>query len=448
VPVLSIPQNKTRNSTNTFDTLRQWSTRTLKYTRQLFQQRIGQAVKTQDIELEKNMINSQLNFKKKCFSVGDAACTIASATSFPEPFLHDGKHLRHMHRNLAGNRFSDHVALLNAFQQYEREKNRNGERGEMDYCDRKCLNLSTMRMTYEARNQLRDIMLMSSFPEECLSSQWFDVEQPHSKLDIVISLLCYALYPNVCFHISKRKLLTTEGKEALIHKNSVNCGREIPIFPSPFFIKTRAVSAKQMSMSTPVQLLLFASYQVDVVESNLVCLDNWFVFISLIIRCTQEPNDIINRPPTVEKLCNLIRLLSDQQLEHILCEKINENNNTTESTNSNFNQPSSEYRPNELFPSNRGYNQRSFHGGRNRPFNRYNYRGNYTPQQQQSYRPQNTSSPSGSAFSFSPDSSTLSSTQDNSSSSFNNKRQYDNTFYSSTSSPTTGPPPASSYQST
>ncbi len=119
----------------------------------------------------------------------------------------------------------------------------------------------------------------------------------------MISLLCYALYPNVCFHVSKRKLLTTEGKEALIHKNSVNCGREIPIFPSPFFvftekvseklsikyiqltsemkIKTRAVSAKQMSMSTPVQLLLFASDQVDVVESNLVCLDNWFDSISL-----------------------------------------------------------------------------------------------------------------------------------------------------------------------
>ena len=55
-------------------------------------------------------------------SVGDAVCAIASASSFPEPFLHDGKHLRLMHRNLAANRFSDHLALLNAFQQYEREK--------------------------------------------------------------------------------------------------------------------------------------------------------------------------------------------------------------------------------------------------------------------------------------------------------------------------------------
>lgn len=43
-------------------------------------------------------------------------------------------------------------------------------------------------------------------------------------------------------------------------------------------IKTRAVSAKQMSMSTPVQLLLFASDQVDVVEPDLVCLDNWLDF--------------------------------------------------------------------------------------------------------------------------------------------------------------------------
>jgi hypothetical protein len=27
---------------------------------------------------------------------------------------------------------------------------------------------------------------MSGFPEECLSSQWFDVEQSNAKLDIVL----------------------------------------------------------------------------------------------------------------------------------------------------------------------------------------------------------------------------------------------------------------------
>jgi hypothetical protein len=57
---------------------------------------------------------------------------------------------------------------------------------------------------------------------------------------------------------------------------------------------------------------------------------------ALIIRSTQEPNQVINRPQPVEQLCNLIRLLSDQQLEHVLCEKINEDNETRQPENSNF----------------------------------------------------------------------------------------------------------------
>ena len=52
-----------------------------------------------------------------------------------------------------------------------------------------------------------------------------------------------------------------------------------------------------------------------------------------------------------------------------------------------FSEPSFDNHPNQLFPTNRGYQQRSFYGGRNRPFNKYNQRGNNTYQQQ--YRPQN-----------------------------------------------------------
>lgn len=96
------------------------------------------------------------------------------------------------------------------------------------------------------------------FPEECLYEANFDQNGNDHKLDMIISLLTYALYPNVCFHIDKRKLLTSDGKQALINANSVNCGREIVSFPSPFFvfgekIKTRAVSAKQMTMVTYIR---------------------------------------------------------------------------------------------------------------------------------------------------------------------------------------------------
>uniref|UniRef100_A0A673GKI0 RNA helicase n=1 Tax=Sinocyclocheilus rhinocerous TaxID=307959 RepID=A0A673GKI0_9TELE len=53
------------------------------------------------------------------FNVGDAVCTISAATCFPEPFINEGKRLGFVHRNFAGSRFSDHVALLSVFQAWD-----------------------------------------------------------------------------------------------------------------------------------------------------------------------------------------------------------------------------------------------------------------------------------------------------------------------------------------
>jgi len=54
-PQLSLPQHITFNWSKTFDTFRQWSTRTFKFTRQIIQERFGQTVRTQDKELEQNI---------------------------------------------------------------------------------------------------------------------------------------------------------------------------------------------------------------------------------------------------------------------------------------------------------------------------------------------------------------------------------------------------------
>lgn len=60
----------------------------------------------------------------------------------------------------------------------------------------------------------------------------------------VVALLCLGLYPNVCVHREKRKVLTTEGKAALIHKSSVNCSNREQTFPSPFFVFGEKVSSQ------------------------------------------------------------------------------------------------------------------------------------------------------------------------------------------------------------
>jgi ATP-dependent RNA helicase A len=271
-----------------------------------------------------------------------------AATTFSEPFVSEGRYLRMMHKNLAGRRHSDHVALLVAFYQWLKAKWR-GEDAEREFCDRRSLNMQIMRMTYEAKQQLKDIMVLSGFPEECLAENLsYDVNNADAKLDKITSLLAYALYPNVCFHIDKRKLITADGKQALIHKNSVNCGREIASFPSPFFvfgekIKTRAVSAKQMTMVTPAQLLMFASDKVETVPTNqnLVCLDGWIYLqmnnrltasiLSLrsamdtfLVDCLLDQNQILNGSKHVALFTETFTMLSDLNNYHIAFSKVNE----------------------------------------------------------------------------------------------------------------------------
>ncbi|XP_076195719.1 ATP-dependent RNA helicase A isoform X2 [Aptenodytes patagonicus] len=266
------------------------------------------------------------------FYVGDAICTISAATCFPEPFISEGKRLGYVHRNFAGNRFSDHVALLSVFQAWD-DARMGGEEAEKRFCEHKRLSMATLRMTWEAKVQLKEILINSGFPEECLMTQPFNNTGPDNNLDVVISLLAFGVYPNVCYHKEKRKILTTEGHNALIHKSSVNCpfsSQDIK-YPSPFFvfgekIRTRAISAKAMTLVSPLQLLLFASKKV-LSDGELILVDDWIklkvphntaacitalraAMEALVVEVTKDPEIVRQLDPANEQMLNVIRQIS------------------------------------------------------------------------------------------------------------------------------------------
>lgn len=88
---------------------------------------------------------------------------------------------------------------------------------------------------------------------DCLLTQVFTNTGPDNNLDVVISLLAFGVYPNVCYHKEKRKILTTEGRNALIHKSSVNCpfSSQDMKYPSPFFVFGEKVSHVWISWWSP-----------------------------------------------------------------------------------------------------------------------------------------------------------------------------------------------------
>lgn len=265
------------------------------------------------------------------FLCSDRLATLAAYSStFSEIFsLEMGqRRLSNHQRALGGSRHSDHVATLVAFEQWQNARYK-GDDEEARYCDWKGLQLPTMRVLYEAKRQLLELLQQTGFPEDCMIFTRTDQNQSDPALDMAIALLSTGLYPNVCFHKEKRKVLTTESKCALIHKTSVNCSNFQVKFPYPFFIfgekiRTRAVSCKQMTMVPPLHLLLFGSRKVEAVDDKTVRLDNWINFEmdpyhaaliaalrpaieELITFAAQSPDEILNLDPPQRNLVDIIK---------------------------------------------------------------------------------------------------------------------------------------------
>lgn len=267
------------------------------------------------------------------FRVGDALSTMAAnSTTFPEVYNMgpDMRRLTAQQKWFAGARFSDHVAMLHAFQTWE-EARAGGEYAELAFCDSKNLSMPTLRITWEAKKQLQALLLSAGFPEETLCATPLNYQAGADvRLDTITALLCMGLYPNVCYHKEKRKVLTTESKAALIHKTSVNCSNYEQNFPFPFFvfgekIRTRAVSCKQMTMVSPIHMLLFGSRKVEYVD-DVIRLDNWInldmnpehaaaivalrpALESLVVRASKDPETILELSPVEEKVLSVIKAL-------------------------------------------------------------------------------------------------------------------------------------------
>lgn len=265
------------------------------------------------------------------FMCGDTLASLAAYSStFSEIFTLElgQRRLSNHQKALGGQRHSDHVAMMVAFDMWQNARHK-GEDEEVRFCEWKGLQMPTLRVLYEAKRQLLDLLMQTGFPEDCMIKARINQNAPDPELDVAIALLCTGLYPNVCYHKEKRKVLTTESKAALIHKTSVNCSNLQIKFPYPFFIfgekiRTRAVSCKQMTMIAPLHLLLFGSRKIDAVDEKTVRLDGWLNYEmdpyhaslitalrpaieSLIVSTSESPDEILNLDPEKQCLVSVIK---------------------------------------------------------------------------------------------------------------------------------------------
>nr|CAH8828658.1 unnamed protein product [Trichobilharzia regenti] len=225
------------------------------------------------------------------FNLGGVAAVLSSIASLGlDPFLlpPDNRRLSYHQRSFGAGYSSDHLAGLNVFQVWAYERTRHGDEAADMLCEHHGFNSSALRIIDDAANQLRGILINLGFPEESLSDAPINFNVKHNvDCDIVCTLLISGLYPNICYHSEKRRLLTMEGTLALIHKASINCFKDTK-FTYPFFIfdekiRTQAVSCKGLSMVNPIQLMLFGCRTAvwrndDSGEKGTIIIDDWIPF--------------------------------------------------------------------------------------------------------------------------------------------------------------------------
>lgn len=267
------------------------------------------------------------------FGCTDTVTAMAAYSStFQEIYtLELGQRRLNFHQKaLSGSKSSDHVAMVTAMQMWA-GKRRIGEEEEKRFCEWKGLQMNSMRIIDDAKGQLLSLLQQCGFPEANMMPYRVNNNEADPHLDLCLALLCVGLYPNVCVHKEKRKVLTTESRDALIHKTSVNCSNQATNFPYPFFvygekIRTKAVSCKQMTMIAPLHLLLFGSRKVELIGPNLINVDNWIKFEMdgkqarlvcamrefidrVVVIAANDPEEVVNFKPAEMNAIRVIREL-------------------------------------------------------------------------------------------------------------------------------------------
>uniref|UniRef100_A0A0N5B6I9 HA2 domain-containing protein n=1 Tax=Strongyloides papillosus TaxID=174720 RepID=A0A0N5B6I9_STREA len=186
--------------------------------------------------------------------------------------------LRNSFDDLLGDWQSDHLLPL-FIHNYVTESSKHTFSMQVS-CQYKNINHSTYKMILSLYTQLTKILqLKCKIP--CLNEI---INMENSKKNVrshvLLSLLVGAYYPNVAFMKKKRKFINIDRSSIIPHKySSINNKSSVSLSGSPFCIYSEKVMSifpqcREISVISPLQLLLFGCKDVSVCGENEILLDN------------------------------------------------------------------------------------------------------------------------------------------------------------------------------
>ncbi|KAL6273302.1 hypothetical protein ACE6H2_023994 [Prunus campanulata] len=195
------------------------------------------------------------------FQCLNPALTIAAALAHRDPFvlpINRKEDADAAKRSFAGDSFSDHIALVKAFEGWKDAKHNGSGK---TFCWDNFLSPVTLQMMEDMRIQFLDLLSNIGFLDKSRGAHAYN--QYSHDLEMVCAILCAGLYPNVvqCKRRGKRTAFyTKEVGKIDIHPASVNAG--VHLFPLPYMVysekvKTTNIFIRDSTNISDYALLLF-----------------------------------------------------------------------------------------------------------------------------------------------------------------------------------------------
>ncbi|KAM3599571.1 uncharacterized protein V6R79_008146 [Siganus canaliculatus] len=148
----------------------------------------------------------------------DPILTIACTLAYRDPFIlpSDGSQKRaalQCRKRLTSNSFSDHMALLRAFQAWQKARSDGWERS---FCEKNFLSPATMEMILGMRTQLLGQLRALGFVRARGGSDIRDVNLNSENWAVVKAALVAGMYPNLV-HVNRQTSLLSSNREKRVH---------------------------------------------------------------------------------------------------------------------------------------------------------------------------------------------------------------------------------------
>ncbi|CAK6975730.1 '-5' RNA helicase YTHDC2 [Scomber scombrus] len=205
----------------------------------------------------------------------DPILTIACTLGYRDPFIlpAQGSQKRaalHCRKRFTSSTFSDHMALLRAFQAWQKARSDGWERS---FCEKNFLSQATMDMILGMRTQLLGQLRAIGFVRARGGSDIRDVNLNSENWAVVKAALVAGMYPNLV-HINQETSLPSSNTEKKVHFHPTsilsqshskenNSARSVQALPTDWLIYDemsrghRMASVRCCSMVTPITVSIF-----------------------------------------------------------------------------------------------------------------------------------------------------------------------------------------------